>query len=257
LGSAHKGVTHLPELGARLVKLQEKDFAKCVDYFKSFKIDQNGLLEERKSLIRTAHSVAFTMSVFTNKLSNIPIPEWVVPYLSQLKSDTIQILPSAVLSARRTLHLYERASIEDFLRYIYFFDHKIEHILLQSYPKRFPSVDLMIDWLEKYPTLSSYRKPVSDNCSKLISLYAELSRTVHGTTLADQQIVLSLKDSSSQGIQSEKEERILKSVFRAIFFLMSAFHIKEYRSLQLDERTLVCQHFSRKETRVLSGLNLE
>lgn len=240
-------------MGARLTKLQEKDFAKCVGYFKSFKIDQNGLLEERKLLIKTAHSVAFTMNVFTNKLSDIP--EWVVPYLSQLKSDTIQILPSTVLSAKRTLHLYERASIEDFLRYIYFFDHKIEHILLQTYPKKFLSIDLMIDWLKEYPTLSSYRKSVSENCGKLSSRYAQLSRTVHGTTLADQQIVSSLKDSSSQGIESEKEEKILKSVFRAIFFLLSAFHIKDYRSLQLDERTLICQHFSEKEIEVLSGLN--
>jgi hypothetical protein len=252
MGIAHKGVTHLPELGARLTRLQEKDFVKCVDYFKSFEVDQNVFLE-RKSLVKTAHSVAFAMNVFTKKLSDIP--EWVVPYLNQLKSDTIQIFPSTVLGAKRTLHLYERASIEDFLRYIYFFDHKIEHILLQTYPKKFQSIDSMIDWLETYPALNPYEKPVSENCSELASRYAELSRTVHGTTLADQQIVESLKDSNRQKIESEKEQKIMRGIFGAVFFLLSAFHIKDYRQLQLDERTLICQHLSEKQIGALSGLS--
>lgn len=210
------------------------------------------MLLERKSLAKTAHSLAFAMNVFTKKLSDIP--EWVVPYLNQLKSDTIQIFPSAVLSAKRTLHLYERASIEDFLRYIYYFDHKIEHLLSQTYPKKFQTIDSMIDWLEEYPALNPYEKSVSENCSELASRYAELSRTVHGTILADQQIVESLKDSNRQKMEPEKEEKILKGVFGAIFFLLSLFHIKDYRRLQLDETTLICQHLSKKQIGALSGL---
>lgn len=251
MGIAHKGVNVLPELGTRLIRLQEKDFAKCVDYFKLFKIEQDVFLE-KKSLVKTAHGVAFAMNVFTAKL--LGIPEWAVPYLEQLKSDSIQIFPSIVLGAKRTLHLYERASIEDFLRYIYFFDHKIEHILLQTYPKKFQSIDSMIDWLEKYPELSPYEKLVSEECSELASRYAELSRTVHGTTLADQQIVENLKDPIGQKIDAEKEERILRKVFQSIFFLLSAFHINHYRRLQLDERTLICQHLSKKQIEALSGL---
>jgi hypothetical protein len=251
MGSEHKGMNVLPELGTRLIKLQEKDFAKCVDYFKLFKIEQDVFLE-KKSLIKTAHGVAFAMNVFTANL--LGIPEWVVPYLNQLKSDSIQIFPSIVLGAKRTLHLYERASVEDFLRYIYFFDHKIEHILLQTYPRKFQSIDSMIDWLEKYPELSPYKKLVSEECGELASRYAELSRTVHGTTLADQQIIENLKDPIGQRIDPEKEERTLKKVFQSVFFLPSTFHINHYRRLQLDERTLFCQYLSKEQIETLSGL---
>jgi len=240
-------------LGSRLTKLQEKDFAKCIEYLESFEIDKNAFVGERKSLARAAHSVAFVMNVFTGRLSDVP--DWVAPYLNQLKSDTIQIFPSIILGARRTLHLYERASIEDFLRYTYFFDHKIEHILLQTYPKKFLHIDSMIDWLEKYPALNPFEKSVSENCGELASRYAELSRTVHGTTLADQQVVEGLKDSGRKILEPEKEEKILKSVFGAVFFLLAAFHIKDYRLLQLDERTLICQHFSEKKIKALSGLS--
>jgi hypothetical protein len=253
MGITHKGVTHLPALGARLTKLQEEDLVKCVDYFESFKIDQNVFLEESKSLVRTSHSIAFTMNMFTKKISGIP--EWGIPYLDQLKSDTIQVFASVIMSAKRTIHLYERACIEDFLRYVYFFDHKIEHILLQTYPKKFQSIDSMIDWLERYPTLTPFEKPVSENCMELASRYAELSRTVHGTTMADQQIVESLQDTGRQKIEPQKEEKIMKGLFGAIFFLLSAFHIKNYRQLQLDEKTLVCQHLSEKQIKILSGLS--
>lgn len=235
-----------------MTRLQERDFAKCVDYFKALQIDQNVFLGEKKALVKTAHSVAFAMNVFANKLSDIP--KWAVPYLNLLKSDTIHAFSSAVMGEKRTLHLYERAGIEDFLRYIYFFDHKIEHTLLQTYPKKFQNVASMIDWLEEYPSLIAHQKAVSENCGILASCYAELSRTVHGTTLADQQIIESLKDHAGKNIDHQKEEKALRSLFGAIFFLLSAFHIETYRQLQLDERTLICQHLSEKQIEELSGL---
>lgn len=193
------------------------------------------------------------MTMFTHKISGVP--EWAVPYLDQLRSDTIQVFPSVISGSKRTIHLYERANIEDFLRYIYFFDHKIEHILLQTYPKKYQSVDLMIDWLKEYPALKPYEETVSENCSELTSRYAELSRTVHGTIVTDQQIVDSLKDLGKVKVEPSKELNILKAVFGAIFFLLSIFHIKDYRQLQLDERTLICQHLYEKQIRVLSGLS--
>jgi hypothetical protein len=235
----------------RLAGLQEKDFARCLEYFHSFKVNED-VFRERKRLIKTAHGVAFAMNLLTNKLSEIP--EWAVPYLNQLRSDTIQIFPSIMVNSKRAIHLYERASIEDFLRYIYYFDHRIEYILSQTHPKKFQTIDSMIDWLEEYPALKPYEKPILEDCGELATRYAELSRTVHGTILADQQIVKSLTDLDGQEIESEKEEKMLKGIFGSIFFLLSLFHIKDYRHLQLDERTLICQHLSEKQVKTLSGL---
>jgi hypothetical protein len=251
MGITYRRVNSLPELGTRLIKIQEKDLAKCVEYFKLFKIEQ-GVFPSNKSLIKLAHGVAFSMNMFTAKLTDIP--KWVVPYLAQLTSDSIQILPSIILNQKRTLHLYERAGIEDFLRYTYYLDHKIEHALLQIYPKKFQSIDSMIDWLEEYPDLTTYKELVSEECGKLSSRHAELSRAVHGTTLADQQIVKNIRDLNAQKIDAEKEERILKSIFQSIFFLLSAFHIDHYRRLQLDERALIGQYLDGNQIEALSGL---
>jgi hypothetical protein len=222
-----------------------------MDYFKTFKINADAFLE-KESLLKVAHGIAFAVNAFLVRLEGIP--EWVAPYLNQLRSDSIQIFPTLVFGTKRSLHLYERACIEDFLRYVYFFDHKIEHILLQTYPKRFESIDTMIDWLGDYPELGVRKKFVSDECGELASLYAELSRTVHGTTLADQQISQSLKDPIGQKINCKKEEKKLRRVFQSIFFLLSTFHIDQYRQLQLDERTLLCQYLSRDQIQALSGL---
>jgi hypothetical protein len=171
-----------------------------------------------------------------------------------LRSDSNQVFFSIVAGVKRTIHLYERASIEDLLRYVYYFDHRVEHILLQSYPKKFQSIDFMIDWFEEYPTLKSYKEAISENCGELTSRYAELSRTVHGTRISDHQIIESLKDFSNSQMDVTKELTIIKSVYGSILFLLSAFHINDYRQLQLDEKTLVCQHLNERQIEVLSGL---
>ena len=243
----------MPELGGRLTNLQDQDLVKCVEYFVAFKTDPTVFQNEYKSLVKTAHSIAFTMNFFTEKISDVP--EWANPYLSQLRSDSIQILPSVILKTKRTIHLYERACIEDFLRYTYFFDHKIEQKLLQTYPKKYQSIESMLDWLKEYPELKHYQKSVSANCKELSSRYSELSRTVHGTRVTDHQIVESLQDIGHQKIEPKKEEKIMKAVFRALFFLLAIFQLKNYHQLTLDQRTLFCQHLSEKQIRILSGLN--
>jgi hypothetical protein len=190
--------------------------------------------------------------MLTRNLTNVP--EWSAPYLSQLRSDSNQVFFSVVEGIKRTIHLYERASVEDFLRYIYYFDHRVEHILLQTHPKKFQSIDFMIDWIQEYPTLKPFREAISENCSELTSKYAELSRTVHGTRISDHQIVESLKDLSNSQIDVTKELATIRSVYGSILFLLSAFHINDYRKLQLDQRTLLCEQFNEKQIEVLSGL---
>ncbi len=112
----------------------------------------------------------------------------------------------------------------------------------------------MIGWIEEYPSLLSIQQPVSENCSKLRSRYSDLSRTVHGTTVADQQIIKNIIDSANCKLDSGKEGDIMKGVFGPAFFLLAAFHINDYRQLSLDEKTLLCQHLEEKQIKVLSGL---
>jgi hypothetical protein len=192
------------------------------------------------------------MGVWTQKLS--PIPEWAKPYLQQLRADSVQLIPSVALGNRRTLHLYERACIEDFLRYFYYFDHKIEYLLLQGRPTRFEAVDFLIDWVKNYPALDAYKDQVSDSCGKLTSGYKELSRTVHGTTVSDIQLSDNLKEMHEPLQQPIKERDLMNLIFRNIFFLLSLFHIEKYRMFNLDEKRLVCQHLSQEQKRALSGL---
>ena len=246
------GVGHLSSLGTRLIRLQDDDFTKCVDFYQNLALDKTLFLGENKSLMKTAHNIAFTLIVLLNKIS--AVPEYAIPYLRQLKSDTIQLLPSIVLGGKRTLHLFERASIEDLFRYIYFFDHKIEHMLLQKYPKRFQSFSSLVDWAKDHPSLSLDSQTTTQCFDEITSQYAELSRTVHGTTVADQQLLESLRDLGRPIAEVAQENRRMKSLYKNIFFLLLLFHVAEFRKLQLDERTLICRCLNRPQIEVLSGL---
>ena len=240
-------------MGTRLTKLQDEDFAKCIDYYRNVVIDKNIFTGDSESLTKTAHNIAFTMIVVIREISNTP--DWAVPYLHQLRSDTIQLLPSIVWGTKRALHLFERASIEDLFRYIFFFDHRIEHLLLQTYPRKFQNFDFLIDWAKEHPSLLLHKKPTRKYCDEIATQYAELSRTIHGTTMANQQLLESLRDLGRPSPEATQETRRMKSLYGNIFFLLLLFHLKEFRQLQLDKRTLVCKRLSTEQIQVLSGLD--
>jgi len=240
-------------VGRNLIKYQEKDFQKCITYYKTLKINKRVFDDENMGLLRCAHKIAFTMGLWVNKLSNAP--KWALPYLHQLMSDTIQLTPSIVLGNRRSLHLYERACIEDFLRYIYFFDHKIEHILLQDNPTKFKSFDFLVNWVKTYPTMSSHENLVLENCNILSSSHSELSRTIHGTIVSHLELSDSLKSLHAPIKNAQKELNSMKSIFKSIFFLLCLFHLHEFNEFLLDERKILCQFFGKKEKQALSGIS--
>lgn len=240
-------------MGRRLVILQNADFEKSVAYYKSLKLEDAVFSGDNKLLLKYSHAVAFSMVMWAQKLSDAP--EWALPYLLQLKTDAIHLIPSTILGNKRTLHLYERAGIEDFLRYVYFFDHRIEHLLLQNQARRFKNFDFLIEWLKNYPLLGSYEENISESCGELSSRYSELSRTVHGTTLADAELTDSLKNLQKPIEHPSVETNMMKSIFRNIFFLLSLFHLEKYNRLSLDEKMIICQHLSAKEKQILSKLD--
>jgi hypothetical protein len=237
-------------LGDSCLSIQKIDLNNCIAYFKQFKIDPAVFNGNNLALAKYAHQVAFTMGLWVQKTTETP--SWAKLYLQQLKTDSVQLIPSIVLGNKRTLHLYERSCIEDFLRYFYYFDHKIEHILLQSYPTKFETIDFLINWIKRYPVFTAFQEVVEESCNNLTSGYKELSRTVHGTIVTE----ITLGDNLAglfQPLQHPVKERDLMTlVFSNIFFLLSLFHNSIYRRLELDEIKLVCQHLSEKQKRFLS-----
>lgn len=241
----------MPLLGRRLLNSQEEDFDRCKDYYLNIKIDQSLFVSQHESILKHVHAISYTMSFLTQKLSDSS--EWSLPYLNQLKTDTIQLIPSVAFGNRRNLHLYTRASIEDFLRYIYYFDHKIEHLLLQSEPTKYQNFDFLIKWVKNYPSLKPYKNSINVACSVLSSRYAELSRTIHGTTLEDLELLDNLKAIYHTLPNPSEEKQIIKSTFGSIFYILSIFHKNKYNTFSFDERMIICQHLSSREKQILSG----
>jgi len=239
-------------LGDKFLSLQNNDFNNCIAFLKELKVNQDVFAGDSLALLKNAHQIAFTMGLWVQKMTEIP--EWDKPYLQQLKVDSVQLLPSIILGNRRTLHLYERACIEDFLRYFYYFDHKIEHILLQSSPTKFQTVEFLINWIKDYPLLSGCEKSVIQSCNSLTSGYKELSRTVHGTIISKINLGDNLADLFTPIQDSRKDRALMRLIFGNIFFLFAIFHFNFYRGFTFDEMKLVCQHLTDKQKRIISEI---
>jgi hypothetical protein len=239
-------------IGGELLALQQSDFEKCATFYRTLKLSDATFTGENLALAKTAHKISFTMVVMVQKLSSVP--EWAKSYLQLMQTDSIQLIPSVIIGNRRSLHLYERACIEDFLRYIYYFDHRIEHVLLQSNPTRFETIDSLIAWIKEYPDLAEYEKSVMMSCDQLKSGYKELSKTVHGAAVEGVQPGNSLEQLNQPLPQPIKERELMALIFRNIFFLLSLFHVDRYREFTLDEKRLVAQHLDSQQKRILQGL---
>lgn len=140
------------------------------------------------------------------------------------------------------------------LRYVYFYDHQIEHVILQTQTKSYQKFDFLVDWLKNHPSLQSFKDSVSESCAEISARYSELSRTVHGTTLCDANLADSLKNLQKPIEQPLDEINIMKSIFRNIFFILTVFHLEKYNCFSIDEKMVICQHLNTKEKRALSRL---
>lgn len=239
-------------LGGKLLTLQKDDFDKCINFFKTFRTEEHSLAGDHEQLLKAAHRIAFTMSLWTQKVSGVP--EWDKQYLLHLKADAAELLPSIVFGNKRTLHLYERACIEDFLRYFYYYDHQIEQLIVKANPTKYETIDFLLSWIKEYPLLQKYRDTLVIACNNLSSAYSQLSRTVHGNLGTAE---INLRDSLVEIFKPienpEKERELLSFTFQNILFIFALFHLNDYAKLTIDEVRLVCQHFSREQKRDLSS----
>ena len=242
----------VPSLSELLIKEQEKDHKKCLDYYKKLKLNEGNFSADNTALFRRVHGFAFSLGLWLSKVEEDKNPANI--YLYEIRSDAIQLLPAIVLGNRRSLRLYERAHIEDILRYIFYHDHPIEHQLLQLEPKSYANLDVLFSWVKRHPLFRSDLGSLEPCLDFLHSTYAELSRSVHTTTNNELELSSAVTLLHSPIEAATLELVKLQTIFESVTFLLSRFQKEIYLRFDLNERALVSQFLSKSQKKVLAGL---
>lgn len=241
----------MPRLGELLNAERKKDFQGVVNHYKSFKIADSLFEKENLILLNETHKLAFGIRVFSSKFENIP--EYAEPYLSQLKSDTIQLISSVMMGNERGFKLFERSIIENLLRYVYYFHHEVEHNLLQMEPSRHKTFKELFEYMKRHPFFK-HNSAVTRSIEILQSKYSELSQAVHTGTVFEMSTIDGVVSLNKPISNVNEEIENLRTVSQNVVFILGCFHRKEYTSLSLDEKRVIALLLTTQQKRELSKL---
>ena len=241
----------MPDLSRALSKERDNDLDKIIRYYKDFSPDSDVFSDNNLGLLRLIHGFAFSLGLWQSKLEAGKIEATV--YFQELRSDIIQLIPSIIFGNKRSFRLYQRSAIEDFLRYIFYYHHPIEHIILQDEPTTYASMDNLFSWVKHHPWLREFRDESNGCCDELNSAYSSISRSVHATTVKEFQLsdeIISLHAPFvTAGIILE-----FRSVSEAIMFLLCSFHKQKFHEFDLNERRIIMEFIRKGHKKTLLGL---
>lgn len=243
----------LVSLSKLLLKEQEEDFRKCIGHYKELKPRVESFSSDNIALLRRAHAFAFTLGMWVSKMGDCPPKAHA--YLLEIRSDAILLIPAIVFGNRRSMRLYERAHIEDILRYLYYRDHPIEHELLQLEPKGYANMETLFNWVKNHPASRRVTNQLDAALAALSSAYSELSMTVHAAVNTELELSDSLSNLHAPIAEASKELVRLQTVFESITFLLSAFHFEVYSRFDLNEMALVAQFLTAEQKKTLNALH--
>lgn len=243
----------MPELSKALIKEQNEDFQKCLEDDVTFRIKDDGIPAGNKNALKLIHGFAFSLGLWLSKLDESSDTGY--PYLLELRSDSILLIQLVVFGNRRSFRLHERSLIENFLRYIYYHHHPIEHQLLQIDPKSDETIDNLMGWTKRHPRFQTERLATDSCCAILSSLYAEFSKSVHGATIKEMELVDAIESLHNNSLIPEQEKSKLRSLFESVTLLLGLFHKETLNQFDLNERALISQFLKNDQKRILFGIS--
>ncbi|MHA1410594.1 MAG: hypothetical protein ACTSQY_09880 [Candidatus Odinarchaeia archaeon] len=240
----------MPRLGERLKNVVKKDFENTIKYYKEYKINEGIFSEKNIPLLKIAHKFASSVRMFILKLD---VPEHSFYYLEQISSDSIQMYFNMFFGNLRAVRLHQRSLIENLLRYIYYYDHYIEHLILQKEPSEYILIRNLFEYMKKHPKFSD-NLDICESIETLSSKYSEISKSVHVSTISDMEIINNLTSLNNPIKNINEEIKNLVIIIKNIIFILCFFHNDVFSSLTMDERPLISSYLTSKQIKILSGL---
>jgi hypothetical protein len=191
-----------------------------------------------KDNIRRIHAATFSLILWRFRLKKL-LPH-AKPFIEEIASDALQILPQVLLGYGKTVKLLTRGIIENTLRHIYFSDHPVEFQRMNYEVRWFLPTSELFTYVKVHPRLAMVEKRF-DAIGRLSSLYSDLSAGVHGQTVADLDMRVSLKKIKYVDHAAKKDAALAERCACASNFLLAVFHGQKVAWFQTEDQTIILQ----------------
>ena len=200
---------------------------------------------------RRVHRATYSLILWRFRLTGLS--DTGRPFIEELASDALQILPQMLMGYEKTTKLLTRGIIENTLRHIYFSDHPIEFARMNRDQKWYLSTDSLFDYMKIHPAFLD-TEPRYDGINRLSSLYSELSTGIHGRTVNDFEMRIALNKITYANNAAKKAAEQLDKCAQAATFLLAVFHRDQVRAFRTEDRQIVLRTMVPKAREVWSDI---
>jgi hypothetical protein len=162
------------------------------------------------------------------------------PFIEEIASDALQILPQVLLGYGKTVKLLTRGIIENTLRHIYFSDHPVEFQRMNRDTKWFMPAAELFSYAKTHPKLALIEKRF-DAINRLATLYSDLSAVVHGQAVKDLEMRLSLEKIAYTDSVAKRDAALVEKCASASNFLLAVFQGQKVAKFQSEDRLIIFQ----------------
>lgn len=210
--------------------------------------------KELLTSIKKLHQATYSLILWRFRLRRIP--KHGQPFIEEIASDALQILPQALAGYVKTAHLLTRGIIENTLRYLYFYDHPIEYRIMNSGKKWYMETRELFEYATSHPDLAQLESKF-DALGKLKSLYSDLSGSIHGRCVVDLEMRVALNKIVFEQELMDRHVVFLERCAEAVNFLLSGFHLRQVRTFQVEDRRIIMRSISAPGRQILSNLRTD
>jgi hypothetical protein len=223
-------------MGRRPLLAVTRDFADVMGFFQ-----QQGLVPTSPGAALLTHARRIhlaTYSLILWRFRLIDLPQHGSPFIEEIASDALQILPHTLMGYMKSAKLFTRGIIENVLRHIYFSDHPIEFARMNREKRWYLTQDALQDYAKIHPTFL-VSEPKFNAIAKLSSLYSDLSAGIHGRTVGDLEMKVALEKIKYDDDLAAEQADFVSHCAAASNFLLAAFHKERVLKFQTDDRRII------------------
>ena len=197
---------------------RSSDFQEVLDHFASVPLLPSPLPPSVSAIAKKVHESTYTLILWRFRLANLP--GHAKPFIDEIGSDALQVLPQILLGYTRATKLLLRGVIENTLRFVYFYDHPVEFAIMNQQAKWYIGLDRLFEYIKAHPNYRISERSF-DAVNRLQSLYSELSASVHGRTVRDLESRSALQSIMLNLPAARKELKLVQRCAEAANFVLA------------------------------------
>jgi hypothetical protein len=226
------------------------DFKEIKKYFEETHNISIPFNNRNVNAIKKIHGTVYGYLILKSKLK---INNQANIFLSEIHSDYLQSISLVLKGYEKLAMILLRDILENTLKFIYYYDHPIEFVLLEDKNKNFIFIDDLVRYVCEHPEISHHSEKLQ-LLSRVKTNYAKLSKHIHSKDSNYMQLIKYLKQIKFSKTFCDKYLVEFKQIHSTIMILLILFLYKKYSLLSISDRRFILNSILKVDKKYLTSL---